>query len=324
MKLLYPLAVIYGLLVYLRNKLFDFGILKQKSFNIPIISIGNISLGGTGKTPHIEYFINKYKDSRKIAVISRGYGRKSKGFHYVNFNDDASNTGDEPLQVKYKFPEITVAVCEKRNIAAKQILSDYPQTDLILLDDGFQHRYINRSLNILLTPYQKPFWKDCVVPCGTLREFKNGYKRADIIIITKCPTIKTLKLPVHLLNKTLLFSEIMYDNPKIHKGRFSKKIVLVTGIANDTLFIDYLKNEHYEILYHFKFADHYNYLQTDIDKINKKVLDNQNSMIMTTEKDFFRLKNYYSNSLVSFSYIPIKIKLNKEIDWLSLCNTARH
>lgn len=322
MKLLYPFSVLYGLIVFLRNKLFDFGLFKQKSFSIPIISIGNLSLGGTGKTPHTEYLINKYIDSRKIAVVSRGYGRKTKGFRYVKVSDNTTKSGDEPLQIKNKFKDIIVAVCENRGYAIEKILKDFPQTDLILLDDAYQHRYVKRDLNILLTSYQKPFWKDCVLPCGTLREFNFGFNRADMIIITKCPKVKNLKIPQYILKKPLFYSEIFFESPILVSGVFSKKVIVITGIANDKHFIEYIKNENYEIIHHFKFSDHHNFNAKEIENINFEINKSPDLMILTTEKDYMRIKSFYDPPQNNLAYIPIKVKLNKDIDFLSLCNKA--
>lgn len=324
MKLLYPFSVVYGLIVFIRNKLFDFGLFKQKSFSIPIISVGNLSLGGTGKTPHIEFIIEKYNNSKKIAVVSRGYGRKTKGFRYVETTDNTMKSGDEPLQIKNKFNDIIVAVCENRVYAIEKILKEFPQTDLILLDDAFQHRYVKRDLNILLTSYQKPFWKDCVLPCGTLREFNTGFKRADMIIITKCPKVKNLKIPQNILIKPLFFSEIFFESPILVSGAFSKKVIVITGIANDKHFIEYLKNEDYEIIHHFKFSDHHNFNATEIENINLEINKSPSLMILTTEKDYMRLKTFYKTTKNNLAYIPIKVKLNKDLDFLSLCNKANH
>lgn len=325
MKLLYPLSLLYGLIIFIRNKLFDFELLKQKKYDVKIISIGNLSLGGTGKTPHIEFFIEKVINSKKIAVVSRGYGRKTKGFRYVEIDDDAENTGDEPLQIKKKFKLIIVAVCEKRTFAIDKILDDFPQTELILLDDAFQHRYVKRDLNILLTEYSKPFWNDCVLPCGTLREFQSGFKRADAIVITKSPKNKSLNIPQNVLKKQIFYSNIMYATPVLFNGVFSKKIIVVTGIANDKNLLDYLETENYEIVNHFRFADHYNFKISDIEKINLKAVSAENSMILTTEKDFVRISKFYVSSKVSIAYIPIKIEIeNEPADWFSLGNKAFH
>ena len=171
----------------IRNFLYDKKILKSKSFDVPIVAIGNLSVGGTGKTPHIEYFIRLFQKKKKIAVVSRGYGRKTRGFFYVEKNSLAANVGDEPLQIKRHFPEITVAVCEKRTVAIRNLMEATEKPQLILLDDAFQHRAVRANCYVLLTTYQQRFTNDFVLPYGRLRESRKGYRRADVIIVTKCP-----------------------------------------------------------------------------------------------------------------------------------------
>ena len=317
MKLLYPFALIYGLITWVRNKLFDWGFLKQTKFEVPVISIGNLSMGGTGKTPHIEYFITKYKTTHKIAVVSRGYGRKTKGFRYVSSNDFSENVGDEPLQIKKKFDEIIVAVGENRVKAMQQLLNENPAVNLILLDDAFQHRYVKRSLNILLTEYANPFWKDLVVPAGRLREFRCGWKRADKIIITKCPETIDLKIPQSINSKPVYFSRIAYQNPIIINGNFSKKIILITGVANPSPLLEYLKAEDFELINHFNFSDHHNFSGFDISTILSKANSEKDAMLLTTEKDWMRLKPFLENKDINLAYIPIGVGIeNPPNDWL--------
>ena len=318
-KLLYPFALIYGSITWFRNKLFDWGILKQITFRIPIISIGNLSMGGTGKTPHIEYFVTRYKDNKNIAVISRGYGRKTKGFRYVNSTDVAADAGDEPLQIKQKFKEIIVAVGENRVEAIRSVLKDYPATDLVFLDDAFQHRYVKPSLNVLLTDYSNPFWKDAIVPAGRLREFAFGWKRADAIIITKSPETINIEIPESLNSKPLYFSKIVYQKPVLVKGHSSKKIILITGIANPLPLLDHLKNDVYELIHHFNFSDHHNFSNYDITSILSKTDSEPGSLIVTTEKDWMRLKPFLENQNLNLAYIPISIEIEKApVDWLDL------
>ena len=319
MKLLYPFALIYGLIIGVRNKLFDWGFLKQTKFEVPIICIGNLSMGGTGKTPHIEYFISKYKTTHKIAVVSRGYGRKTKGFRYVSSNDFSENVGDEPLQIKKKFDEIIVAVGENRVKAMQQLLNENPAVNLILLDDAFQHRYVKRSLNILLTEYSNPFWTDLMVPAGRLREFRFGWKRADTIIITKCPETIDLKIPQSIKSKPVYFSRIAYKSPILLQGQLSKKIILVTGIANPLPLIGYLKKEDFELVYHFNFSDHHNFSGSDISTILSKANSEKDAMLLTTEKDWMRLKPFLENKAINLAYIPIGVEIeNAPDDWLRI------
>jgi tetraacyldisaccharide 4'-kinase len=302
-----------------RNKLFDWGFLKQTKFEVPILSIGNLSMGGTGKTPHIEYFISKYKATHKIAVVSRGFGRKTEGFRYVSSNDFSENVGDEPLQIKKKFDEITVAVGEDRVKAIQIVLKENHEVNLILLDDAFQHRYVKRSLNILLTEYSNPFWTDLMVPAGRLREFRFGWKRADTIIITKCPETIDLKIPQSIKSKPVYFSRIAYKSPILLQGQLSKKIILVTGIANPLPLIGYLKKEDFELVYHFNFSDHHNFSGSDISTILSKANSEKDAMLLTTEKDWMRLKPFLENKAINLAYIPIGVEIeNAPDDWLRI------
>jgi len=181
--LLLPFAIIYGLVILVRNKLFDFGILREKSFSLPVISVGNLSAGGTGKTPHVEYLIKLLEKDNTLATLSRGYGRKTKGFVKVDDAATAITVGDEPLLYKRKFPEIFISVDENRVDGINQIIAQHPATEIVLLDDAFQHRYVKPGLSILLTDYYKPFSHDYLLPSGTLREYRVGMKRADIIVL---------------------------------------------------------------------------------------------------------------------------------------------
>jgi len=185
--LLYSLSIIYGIITTLRNYLFDHGILKSETHRIPIICIGNLSLGGSGKTPLINYIAKLLSPSYEVAILSRGYGRQSSGFNYVELVSSASDIGDEPLQLKLNNPNCTVAVNKNRNKGVEKILSDYPETNIILLDDGFQHRKIKAGLNIIVTPFHNLFVKDNLLPLGTLRESSDRSKVADIILVSKTP-----------------------------------------------------------------------------------------------------------------------------------------
>lgn len=187
--LLYPLSICYGLIVHGRNLLFDFGILASKKFPLPVISVGNLSVGGTGKTPHIEYLIKLLIDNYKIATLSRGYGRKSKGFIEASIQNNVFDIGDEPMQFVNKFSEVVVSVDEKRATGIQQLLATHPELQVILLDDAFQHRYVKPGLSILLTDYSRLYMADYLLPCGTLREFGTGAQRADLIVVTKTPKI---------------------------------------------------------------------------------------------------------------------------------------
>lgn len=252
---LFPFALIYGLITWFRNKLFDWGILTEKIHSIPIISVGNLSMGGTGKTPLIEYLIRFLQNEYKLATLSHGYGRKTKGFLIADKNASAKKIGDESMQYVEKFPNISVAVDEIRNRGVEKLMKQVPDLDLILLDDAFQHRFIKAGLSIMLTDFYLLYSDDYVFPSGSLREFRSGAKRADIVIVTKTPIVLSpitrrriegeLKLKEHQL---LLFSKITYGNftsfNKIEGTDLKKHyshILLFTGIANNYPLQDHLR-----------------------------------------------------------------------------------
>lgn len=189
--LLAPFALLYGLTVLVRNGLYQIGFFKSIRFSFPVISIGNLSVGGTGKTPHIEYFIQHLQEYVRIGVLSRGYGRNTRGYRLVQTNDHAELSGDEPVQIKRKFPDTAVAVSENRALGIPQLLKTNPEVQLILLDDAYQHRAIRPALSILLTDYNRPYYQDFLLPVGRLREWRGGARRADAIVVTKCPLTLT-------------------------------------------------------------------------------------------------------------------------------------
>jgi len=318
LKLLYPFGLIYGTITRVRNKLFDIGIFKQVQFEVPVIGIGNLSMGGTGKTPHIEHFITLFQTTHTIAVLSRGYGRKTKGFKYVEGQDIPGISGDEPLQIKRKFPQIIVAVDEKRVHGIQTILSQHPQVNLILLDDSFQHRYVKPTLNLLLTEYSNPFWSDLVVPAGGLREFRSGWERCDALILTKCPDHINLSVPEKYKSKPIFFSRIVYLNPIVISGVLHKKIVLITGIANPQPMLQHLTIIGYEVVKHFNFPDHYEFSESELIRVSRAAHQNQ-ATLFTTEKDWMRLKSHWENSNLNIAIMPIGVKIESEPhNWLAL------
>lgn len=309
-KILFPFAVLYGWITQLRNFLYDNRILKSYSFDLPIIAVGNLSVGGTGKTPQIEYLIRLLSDTYKIATLSRGYKRKSEGFVLADNTSTAAILGDEPYQFYKKFPNIQVAVDANRKSGIEQLLSLQNKPEIILLDDAFQHRRVKAGFYILLTAYDDLFFDDFILPTGNLRESRSGAKRADSIIITKCPkTISEFEQNEIRKkigsNKPIFFSSIEYDDC-IYSSNDSKKVneirtfnkLLIAGIAKPKSFFDYLKNEKDEIL---TFADHHNFTDDDISTIKSKAKD---SLIVTTEKDYVRLKNSIPHE--PLFYLPIK------------------
>ena len=316
--ILLPIVPIYYLVTWLRNKLYDFGIKKPISYNFPVICVGNLSAGGTGKTPMIEYLINFLKDDYFIATLSRGYKRKTEGFQLANKDSTAESIGDEPFQFYNKFKnDILVAVDADRNNGIKQLQSIDNPPEIILLDDAFQHRKVKAGFNILLTTYNHPYFKDMVLPTGNLREPRNGAKRAHIIIVTKCPkglsdaeknTILQQVNPE--TNQHVFFSSISYSN-NIISSKTTKPIedlddfTLVTGIANASPLVSFL-NEKGLKFEHLNFKDHHEFLKQDILELNKREL------IVTTEKDFMRLKQYESLRDKLF-YLPISVIINDEV-----------
>ena len=314
-KLLFPFSIIYGFIVAVRNWFYDIGFFKSYSFDIPIIAVGNLSVGGTGKTPQIEYLIRLLSANYKVAVLSRGYKRHSKGFLLANEKATATTIGDEPFQYFQKFKNIQVAVDSNRVKGINRLLSGTKKPELILLDDAFQHRKVKAGFYILLTTYTDLYCDDYVLPMGNLRESKVGARRADIIIVTKCPkNISTyeqnaIKNKLKLQTRqSLIFSFIDYNDSIINKTKSIKiddlrtiNKLIIAGIAKPKPFIDFIKNDDDDILI---FPDHHHFTQKDLNEIDKK---SKNKIIITTEKDYVRLQDTFLNEKL-FS-LPIKSSL---------------
>lgn len=315
-KIFFPLVPVYYLVSGLRNKLYDWKVIQSKSYPLPIICVGNLSVGGTGKSPMIEYLIRLFKSSYKVATLSRGYKRNTSGFVLASKNTTFKEIGDEPFQFMQKFEDILVAVDESRQHGIETLLSLDNSPELILLDDAFQHRKVNAGLNILLTTYDNLYIHDWVLPTGNLREPKSGAKRADLVIVTKCPALSETeknKISENLnlnTNQKLFFSSIAYDDfiyssqKKITLEHLKRSaFTLVTGIANSDPLLNYLKSK--ELYFeHLNFEDHYNFTQKDLDDFKSKAL------ILTTEKDFGRLKGKIDSD--KLFYLPISIKIDRE------------
>ncbi len=319
-KLLFPFAILYGFITSLRNYLFDKGILKSYSFDIPVIAVGNLSVGGTGKTPQIEYLIRLLTPKYKVATLSRGYKRKSEGFVLADASSNAEILGDEPFQYFKKFPNIQVAVDADRRDGIEQLLSQKEKPEIILLDDAFQHRKVKAGFYILLTAYDDLFCDDFMLPTGNLRESRNGAQRANLIIVTKCPpNITELeqgrireKLMRFLLcrndnKEEIFFSTVAYDD-KVYNDNESLSVseikstqkILLAGIAKPKPFFDFLQADTDEIM---TFPDHHHFSESDILSIKSQAKD---KIIITTEKDFVRLKaKIFKTQLY---YLPIKSK----------------
>lgn len=312
---LMPLSWLYGLVMSIRNLMFDFGMLKSRSFDAPVICIGNITVGGTGKTPHTEYLIRLLSRDKQVAVLSRGYKRKSRGYILANNNSTMEQIGDEPFQMKQKYPQIHMAVDKNRCHGIDQLMKPdvTPETEVILLDDAYQHRHVKPGINILLMDYHRLTYFDKLLPAGRLREPKSGIKRADIVIVTKCPSYITpmdkrgitRSLQIEYWQK-IFFTTYRY--PKTIEG-LGEKPLLVTGIASPQQMVYDLQKiiPDFEVM---SFPDHHNFSQKDIENIKQKAAGRT---IITTEKDATRLKG-----LDNMKTIPIEVEFmddqGKEFD----------
>jgi tetraacyldisaccharide 4'-kinase len=329
--LLYPFSLIYGLVSALRNFLYNTEILKSQEFSIPVICVGNLSAGGTGKTPQAEYLIDLLRKEFRVALLSRGYKRKSNGFRFADDKSGVNDIGDEPLQIFFKFPEITVAVDRNRARGITTILKEKPDISVILLDDGFQHRRVTPGYSILLSDYNRLMINDALLPYGNLRESIRNINRADIILITKCPQDLSpiqRRIIVKEINKApyqnLYFTSTVYKDPgpvfegnetgtglKIPPQEKDSGIVLVTGIAYPKPLLEHLKKYFTEIV-HLPFSDHHKFSLKDLELItcSFSALKRAHSYIITTEKDAVRLReftNIAENLKASMYYIPVGI-----------------
>lgn len=319
--LLLPFALIYGLIISVHNWLYNKKIFKSATFNFPLICVGNLVVGGTGKSPMVEYLVALLKPNFNTATLSRGYKRKTKGYALANANTTALEIGDEPMQFHLKFPDVAVAVGEERLVAIPQLLHDKPDTDVIILDDAFQHRSITAGLNILLTEYSNLFYADWFFPGGDLRDQRKSYKRAQVIVVTKCPPqisvedknkiVKSLNL---LPNQKVFFTCLAYGMPyhivsKQTTGITQQHdVLLVCGIANPKPLKLYLQ-EHAASYYEQSYNDHYIFRIDDLKDIHKKFdqLQGNNKLIITTEKDAVRLMKFSDQlNALPLYVLPIK------------------
>jgi tetraacyldisaccharide 4'-kinase len=304
--LLLPFSLVYGLIIYLRNWMFDRKLLRSSTFNLPVICIGNLSVGGTGKSPMVEFLIGKLQQTFRIAVLSRGYKRKTRGYALATNQSTALEIGDEPMQFFNKFPGLTVAVGEERVVAIPQLLHDKPDTQVIILDDAFQHRWVKAGFNILLTDYQNLYTRDWFLPTGDLRDQKKSARRADIIVVTKCPPDISLSEKNQLIreikptaDQQIFFSAISYGTPyqlitkEPWTSNRSTEVLLVTGIANPGALKKHLEesfNGYDELAY----GDHHIFTIDDLNYILKKFnqLQSSTKILLTTEKDAVRLQKF--------------------------------
>lgn len=329
-KLLWPFSLIYGFITYMRNKCYDLGIFE--TFVIPkkSICVGNLSVGGTGKTPHVAYLAEYLSQFKETAILSRGYGRNTKGFIHVNEQSTTEKVGDEPLfYFKHFKDKVHVAVCEKRKDGVIELNKLFPSNELIILDDAFQHRAVKAGFSILLTDFNDPFSSDLVLPAGNLREWKIGKKRADCLIATKCPSVltelekKTFAINLGVNREKVYFSTIEYGEmkPLLFQVEEPKSVLLITGIANPIPLIRHLKSKFY--VEHIQYDDHHVFTKEEIDKIHQKfdTFASDEKIILTTEKDFMRLKDFTSKwnlNAYPWYYQPITVKIDNEKQFKSL------
>lgn len=325
--ILWPISLIYRAIVTLRNAFFDWGILPSKMFDVPVISVGNLTVGGTGKTPFSEYLIRTLSLEHKVGFLSRGYKRKSKGYQVITSRSGSDMAGDEPFQVKQKFPNIMVAVdANRRRGIAKMMEEKKNSPNIIILDDAFQHRYVKPDISIVLIDFNRMITEDELLPLGNLREPISSLTRADIIVVTKCPA-DTPSIELRIIKKNLklypyqelFFTTQEYDQPVALFPNVAKKyecdtetsVLSLTGIASPKTFEEYVGSLSKEVL-PMNFPDHHNFQKSDMVKLEKKFseISNDKKIILTTEKDAVRLKNLESfpDSLKPYIfYIPIHI-----------------
>ncbi|PVY42466.1 tetraacyldisaccharide 4'-kinase [Pontibacter virosus] len=320
--LLWPFSILYGGIMLLRNWLYDKGWLRSERFDVPVISVGNLTVGGTGKTPHVEYLLRLISD-KKTAVLSRGYRRKSKGFVLADDRATAETLGDEPFQYHLDFPDALVAVCESRPAGIAQLLRIQTATEVVLLDDAMQHRPVSPSFNLMLTDYGRPFYKDHVLPTGLLREPRQGAQRADAVIVTKCPADLSPSQLTDIAKRVqrysrhvtpVFFSAFRYGKPVGigNASQVSARVVVVTGIANANPLLHHLTENGYEVVHHLEYPDHYSYTLADIEKLQALLeqKDSKGLSIITTRKDAVKLTDRALAALTGqlpVFYVPIEV-----------------
>lgn len=324
--ILFPFGFLYGVITAIRNFLFDTGI--KEVFVIPgkSVCVGNLSVGGTGKTPHIAYLADLLQNDLKVQILSRGYGRKTKGYFLLDEQSTSKTVGDEPLFYYQNFKKATVAVCESRKEGIQR-LQALEKSDVILLDDAFQHRAVKAGMNILLTDYNAPYYHDFMLPAGDLREWQSGRKRADLVLVTKSPTllaqeekdamIQKLKFnPENVYFTSIIYAQLKpFGNATVWKKNVYQHILLVTGIANPHPLVTHLAQDHHVELY--SFPDHHDFTLEDIQKIHKKfdTFAVENKVIVTTEKDFVRLNDEIFTTEIArypWFYQQISVKIDRE------------
>lgn len=323
--LLFPFAVLYGWIMDLRNTLYDRGIKPSVRFDLPVISVGNLTVGGTGKTPMVEYLVRLLTPDFRTATLSRGYGRKTRGFRLAASPDTAETIGDEPCQYFRKFgSRVPVAVGEERALAIPLMIQELPDLEVILLDDAFQHRRVKPSFNILLCDYTRPFYKDLVMPAGRLRESKHNASRADVLVVTKCPPqiaddelMQIARSLRKLVAKPVFFSFVSYGSPVPFERTgisFTDEVILVTGIGNPEPLVRHV-SANFKLIRHFTFPDHHFYKPSDLNDILSDVKRNPRCSVLTTEKDMVKLESPALGALteqIPLFYLPITVQFLRE------------
>lgn len=323
--LLYPLALIYGAIVWLRNRLYDSGFFSSIEFNVPVITVGNLSVGGTGKTPHVEYLIRLLQYQYRMATMSRGYKRRTQGFVLADEQANALRIGDEPMQYYLKFPEIAVSVAEERMTGIPRLLQLRPDVEAIILDDAYQHRSVKAGLTILITDHSRPFYKDFILPYGRLRESRSAYKRADLIIVSKCPpqlgraeAEEMQRRIAPLPHQEVFFSTVRYEQPYDFFTREAvpvngKHVVLVCCIARPEPLVAQVSGMARDV-HVLSYQDHHYFIARDLDEI-KEAFDNwpvSDKIILTTEKDATRLHLHYDKLKawgITIAVLPIAVEI---------------
>lgn len=336
--ILTPASWIYGAVTGVRNWMFETKILPSQEFDIPVIGVGNLTVGGTGKTPHVEYIVSYLAVEYNVAVLSRGYKRKTKGFVLANSKSTPSSVGDEPYQIYQKFHgRVKVATCENRRKGIEELLRLYPELDVIVLDDSFQHRWVKPKISILLTDYSRPFYKDRILPLGRLRESARQVNRADMVIVTKCPenlqpiSFRIASKDLDLMKfQKLFFSRYDYGKLKpvfIDDAPYSVELIdlnssdsvlLLTGIAHPRYFVRYFRQYPFKVrIEHF--PDHHDFTKRDIHDISRKFkeMSGKHKIIVTTEKDAVRLAHnpYFPKELKPFTfYLPVSVRMVRGVE----------
>lgn len=322
--LLYPFALIYGAVVWLRNRLYDSGFFSSVEFSVPVICVGNLSVGGTGKTPHVEYLVNLLQYQHRVATMSRGYKRRTQGFLLADEHTNALRIGDEPMQYHLKFPELVVSVAEERMTGIPSLLQRRNDVEVVLLDDAYQHRSVRAGMNILITDYSRPFYSDYILPFGRLRESRKAYDRADIIIVSKCPQSLSSQEASSMKEKIaplpyqqVFFTTIQYDASYdffTHEpiSLTSKSALIVCCIARPEPLVAYVESNT-KSTHVLSYPDHHFFLSKDLEEI-KDTFDNWSAtdkIIVTTEKDAARLhlhREILAGWGITIAVLPIAIK----------------